>query len=923
MNKVVSVIAGSAIATVLLLSACQGNTAESYLESARKKLAANDARAAVIELKNALQKDPNLAEARFLLGETLLLNGDVASAEVELRKAAEGGFAKDRVLPALAYAMVAQGQFKKVVGEFGNVQLSKPEAMAALQTEIGNAQLAQHNASAAKAAYESATALVTDFPAAVVGEARLQALTGDITGALAALDTSLAKSSESWEAWRLKGDLELAARRPDEAVAAYRKAVALKPIDLRARGAIASILLDQGKREEAAKEVAAMKQAAPGQPDTLYAEAQLAYRQKNYEAARDLLQKQASMTPDDPQMLLLAGAVAYELKSYSQAEANLVRVVKAVPNQPFAVRMLAATYLKSGQSAKALDTLKPILPTIERDPEALALAAEIYMQNGKVQEAGRYFEKSAALNPKNTGARAAAALIHVSEGDVDRGFDELEQAAAEDKGNRTDLALIASHIQRGQFDDALGAIDALEKKRPEDRALTADLRGVVLLRKGDRDGARTNFDRAIELQPSFALAVLHRARMDIEDGNTSDADKRLSALLEKQPDSVPGMLALADLRAREHKPPAEIDALLAKAVAAGRTSTPVRLAVIGYYLRHGNPKQAATAAQEALTVLPDNPDIVEALGRAQLAAGETNASLATFGRLTQLRPDSPLAWVRLAQAQMVTTRDKAAATDSLRRALALKPDFLMAQQGMIELDRVGGDLKSAVATAREVQKQRPKESVGYVLEGDTYAYRKEWDAAIAAYRSGLKQVASTDLAMKLYAAYESKGDAAAGKFAASWVHDHPKDLVFRLFLAGIARDRKDYANAAKEYHAVLAARPDSAAVLNNLAWVTGQLHDPKAIDYAKRAHELAPNQPNIMDTFGMLLIEHGEVDRGVDLLRKAVVLAPGDYTIRFNFAKALIRTGQKNDARKELETLAKLGEKFPHQAEVSALIRQL
>jgi predicted Zn-dependent protease len=59
------------------------------------------------------------------------------------------------------------------------------------------------------------------------------------------------------------------------------------------------------------------------------------------------------------------------------------------------------------------------------------------------------------------------------------------------------------------------------------------------------------------------------------------------------------------------------------------------------------------------------------------------------------------------------------------------------------------------------------------------------------------------------------------------------------------------------------------------------------------------------------------------LLKEAVALAPQQAMIRLNYAKALIKAGQKNEARSELDELAKLGDKFTAQAEVTALLTGL
>ena len=98
----------SALFLALMLVAC-GEKPEAMLNSARDYLAKNDAKAAIIQVKNALQANPELPEARLLLGKALLDTGDAVGAETELRKALALKASQDQVLPILARAMLAQG----------------------------------------------------------------------------------------------------------------------------------------------------------------------------------------------------------------------------------------------------------------------------------------------------------------------------------------------------------------------------------------------------------------------------------------------------------------------------------------------------------------------------------------------------------------------------------------------------------------------------------------------------------------------------------------------------------------------------------------------------------------------------------------------------------------------------------------------
>ena len=81
----------STLILLLALAACGGSdSVEEHLARASQFIAASEYKAAVIELKNALQKDQQSAEARWLLGKVYLESGDALSAEKELFMRARG-----------------------------------------------------------------------------------------------------------------------------------------------------------------------------------------------------------------------------------------------------------------------------------------------------------------------------------------------------------------------------------------------------------------------------------------------------------------------------------------------------------------------------------------------------------------------------------------------------------------------------------------------------------------------------------------------------------------------------------------------------------------------------------------------------------------------------------------------------------------
>jgi putative PEP-CTERM system TPR-repeat lipoprotein len=712
-----------------------------------------------------------------------------------------------------------------------------------------------------------------------------------------------------------KGDQE-------SAMELYNKVLQSKPDYLPAHTAIIAALMQKDAIDDAAKQLDAMRKVAPKNPQTLYLEAQLAYKLKDFKTVRDLSQQLLKTAPGNPLFLQMAGAAEYQLGAYVQAEDLLNKALKQAPDLRLARSLLVTNYLRSGQPAKALSALQPVLDKIDKDSSMLALAGEVYLQSGEPKTAEQYFVKASKLDPDNPARRTSIALAQMAQGDIATATSELERVSGDDKGITADRALIASYLRRNELDKALAAIDVLQKKKPENPAIYS-LRARILLAKKDNAGARKNLDQALTLNPTYIPAIANLAAMDLADGKPDDARKRFESVLATDPKNSAALLSLAKLTLATRGKPEDALALIDKAVSGNPGEVGPRLALIEFHLANKDAKKATAAAQDALAAIPDKPELLNAAGAAQYLSGDVNQALATYAKLATLQPASPLAPMRIAEIQMAQ-KNTDEAVKNLRKALEVKPDLLEAQRSLIVALLATGKNKDALGVARDVQKQRPKEAIGYIIEGDVQASGKHWPEAVAAYRTGLKQAPSSDLAIRLHKGLlATQNTVEADKTASEWLKTHPKDVAIRLYLGDLATARKDYPAATQHYRSVIDLQPENALALNNLAWVSGQTKSPKAMEYAEKANKLAPNQPAFMDTQAMLMADKGDTAGAIALLREALEISPQAAPVRLNLARVLISAGRKDEARSELEALAKLGDKFPEQAEVAKLQKTL
>jgi cellulose synthase operon protein C len=911
------------LAVAAALAACGGGDPQKLVASAKAYLDKGDTKSAVIELKTALQSQPDSAEARFLLGKALLANEEPVGAVVELRKALELKHPRDKVLPDLAQAMLEQGQHKELLTQFGDASLDDKPALASLKTSLGLAHSRNGASDAAMAAFKQAVDAAPGHVPALTAMARQLAVNGDRDAAIKASDAIIAGGKADADAWVLQGDLLAFAKGDKEgAIAAYRKAIGITGNHLAAHAGIIQLQVGTGDTKGAAEQVVALQKVRPNHPSTRFFQAQVAYLQADLKTAKELIEQLLKGAPDHPQINQLAGAIELAGGSNERARAYLSKALQAAPGSVIARRLLASSYLKSGEAQKALELLQPLMTQAARDSIALGLAGEAHLQLGELDKASAMFALAAKANPGNTNNLTALARTRFLKGDAAGAVADLEQIAAGDKGAVADLELVNTQLRRRDFAGALKAIDGLERKQPG-KAMASQLRGVAYMGLKDTAQARASFEKALAVDAAFFPAAFNLAALDIADKKPQAAQQRFEAILKTQPGHLRASLALADVRARNGGSKQEVTDLLATAVRLNPGEAAAHLGLVNNHLINKQPEPALAAAQQADAALPNQPQILDALGRAQHAAGQTNQALATFNRIVALQPGDPLAHMRIAEMKMAS-KDSDAAIDSLKRAVAAKPDAVLPLQRLFALELQAGRYADAMKLARDVQKRQPAHSLGFVLEGDVQRAQKSDAAALASYKTALGKTAPGIAAPRFHNLLGAMGKKAeADQFAATWPKDHPQDIAFAVYLGDNALARKDYASAEQAYRRVIELQPTQVAALNNIAWLMLKGNKPGALPFAEKANELQPNQPALMDTLALALAAEKRIDPALELQKKALALAPESPVLRLTLARLHLQAGQKTQARELLDALAKLGDKFPEQAEVKALLAGL
>lgn len=175
---------------------------------------------------------------------------------------------------------------------------------------------------------------------------------------------------------------------------------------------------------------------------------------------------------------------------------------------------------------------------------------------------------------------------------------------------------------------------------------------------------------------------------------------------------------------------------------------------------------------------------------------------------------------------------------------------------------------------------------------------------------------AADLQMALNLADLERHDEAVASLQAL-IDAKPEDMRAYLALGGVLGAKEDYAGAAKVYDAAIALLPAPSKQDWNLFYQRGIAFErtkiwPKAEADFKKALELFPDQPQVLNYLGYSWVDQGiNLEEGLGMIRKAVELRPDDGFIVDSLGWAYFKLGRYEEAVTEMERAVALKPEDP------------
>ncbi len=885
-----------------------------YYEDAVARFNSGDLDGAEIQLKNSLTRDPGQLSARILMGRVQLGLGNAEQAEEALDTANKLG--ADTSVTALPLARARNRLGKQQL----NIDSLVPTDFAVdqqpdLWVELGIARLNSNDIAGAGIAFEQALKIKPLHAGGALGLARIPLVEGDFAEAERLATAAVENFPNDAQAWFLKGSALHAQSKNMEAAEAYARARDMDPGNSSAGLGEATALLDANQTTRAEALLQELRAAYPWMPEAPYLQSKALKRLGRDEEAESALSAASDIlnpiTPSDladsPPLLRLAGTIAYENGQSERAFQAISLYLQARPEDVSVRKLLARIALGMQKPDEAKRALVPVVTAGQADAETLGLLGDANAQLNDYIAAESYYRDAIANYQGGPALIGRLGALQYRQGQREQALDILQRLVGDEQaGAIAGVSLYTAMLlfAEGRLDEARKIADRLVEEQPEN-LLVLNLQAALAIARGDRANGHRMLTALLAKAPTFRPARYNLAKLYVIEGRYREAEGILDRFLAEDPNDVRALQESARLANAMHDPRSAIDHYEKIRQIDVKALIPT-IELIDLYLAESRPADAMGTAATLNRALPDNFYAQETLARVQLVRNEPEDARSTLIKTAQLAGYDPRKLMRTARLQQAAgAYDDAART--LSKVLNEHPDAIAARRALGETRFRQGKTEEARQEVERLLAAAPDDLFALALKGDIELAQGEPQQAAESYARAVQLNERPALLVSQFRArtLAGQGEAALADLQA-WQDTHPDDPLVLRALAETHHQRGATDAALPLYERLIELTPNEALVHNNMANLLLHVDGERALKAAQRAHQLAPSNPAITDTLGWALVQVGELNEGLSLLREAVARNGRSATIRYHLGVALEEFGSLSESKRELTRALRL-----------------
>jgi tetratricopeptide (TPR) repeat protein len=508
-----------------------------YLKSGDQYFADGKYAEAIVQYRNAVQRDPRFGEARFKLAEAYVRIHDGEGAYREYVRAAD-------LMPTNIDAQLKAGQALLLARRFDDAAARADKVLEDnpknVQARIlrGIALANLKDLDSAIAQIEEAISVDPGRGATYDNLARLRLAQGNQQGAEEAFARAVKLDAASVPARLAQATFYLSMRRGADAEAALQETLRLDSANLTANRLLALFYLAANQAVAAEPylkkfaEVSTSVEARLGLADYYV----LMNRKRE---AVDIIK---SLNSRDPKVCAATqtrlAAIAQGDGRVADARVILDDVLVRQPKYSPALLLKSRFFETEHELDNALTQARAATLADPRSVQAQFQLGRLHAQLNQFVEAEKAFAEVLALNPRAAAARLELARVQLAAGHVDASIQTVRQALSDLPADPFARLLLARGlIARRELSQAHSEMSALIARYPHVAAVHSQM-GILALARGDRAAARKAFERALALDGGSLEALTGLVNLDLAERKGSDARARMDSKLEQAPNDA-------------------------------------------------------------------------------------------------------------------------------------------------------------------------------------------------------------------------------------------------------------------------------------------------------------------------------------------------------------------------------------------------